>query len=124
MREAEGCGAGPGLRDVGGAEQAATFVLTASEARHARGGSPGLESGPPGGESALVGAQPVRSRPGSPTSSQLACEPPCLASLPSDIGLGRRQSSPRLFPSPYASDGEVASGGYRLSSGLFRSVCR
>lgn len=72
VREAEGCGAGPGLRDVGGAEQASTFVLTASEARHAKGGCPGLEPGPPGAESALVGAQPVRSRPGSPASSQLA----------------------------------------------------
>lgn len=72
MREAEGCGAGPGLRDVGGAEQAATFVLTASEARHATGGRPGLELGPLGAESALVRAQPVRSRPCSPASSLLA----------------------------------------------------
>lgn len=82
MREPEGCGVGPGLRDVGGAEQEATFVLTPSEARHTRGGRPGLELWPPGAESALVRAQPVRSRPSSPASSLLA--PRLLAREPAE----------------------------------------
>lgn len=110
MREAAGCGAGPGLRDARGAERAATFVLTPSEKRHARGGRFGLEPRvpTPGAESALVRTQPVRSRPGSSASSQLARR--LLASL---------QGDPLLFPSPYAKWRLQVT---RKSSGLCRNV--
>lgn len=80
VREATGCGAGPGLRDAKGAKQTATFVLTVSETRHERGGRPGLEPRTLGAESALIRALPVRSCPGSSPSSQLA--PRLLARKP------------------------------------------
>ena len=118
MREATGCGARPGLRDAKCAEQTATFVLTLSVTRHARGGRPGLEPRPPpppGSESALIRAQPVRSRP---APAALALRSSLLASLQGDIGLRRRHRNLRLFPAPYASNGEVAPAGYRGSSGL------